>query len=209
MLNLLLIRVLALELLWVFQISIQIITISDFEDILMILGFNIRTTSLKNVVVLENSFNIVWYNMCVSGFRQIRNANNLQIWFRLRQFWGLNLISFNAWCVFDILLDGLEIWGGSNVISCNNDSFTVCTNIIYHNVRFDILENSVDVEHMHAWVLDEVICTNVIHWNNDLFVQRAFSGHVDLQFGLILTAYDFLDNFNFFALKVWESLFDF
>jgi len=62
---------------------------------------------------------------------------------------------------------------------------------------------------MHTRILDEVVYTSIIHWNNDLFMQWAFSGHVDLWFGLILTTYDFLNNFNFFILKVWESLFDF
>jgi len=40
-------------------------------------------------------------------------------------------------------------------------------------------------------------------------MQQAFNGHVDLWFGLILTTYDFLNNFDFFVLKAWESLFDF
>jgi len=47
MLNFLSIRLLALDLLCSFQISIQIIDMSDFGKTLMILGFEARMTSLK------------------------------------------------------------------------------------------------------------------------------------------------------------------
>jgi len=52
-------------------------------------------------------------------------------------------------------------------------------NIICHSVRFDVLEGSVDVEKIHTQIFDEVVCTNIFHWNDVLFAQEAFGGHTD------------------------------
>ena len=59
-------------------------------------GFWGQNNIIENIIVLKNLFNIIWYDTYISGFRQIRNTDNFQIWFRLRQFWKLNLVSFNT-----------------------------------------------------------------------------------------------------------------
>jgi len=103
----------------------------------------------------------------------------------------------------------LEVWGRDNIISCNNDALTIDANIICHSTRFDVLEGSVDIKNIYTQIFDEVVHTDVFHWNDDLFVQGAFGGYTDFQLGFILTTNDFLDDFNFFVLEVRESLLDF
>lgn len=81
--------------------------------------------------------------------------------------------------------------------------------IIHHSARFDILKGMVDVKNMCAWIFDKTIHIDIFYWNYDLFMQRALGGHVNPKLWFVLTAYDFLNNFNFLVLKIWKSLLDF
>jgi len=67
----------------------------------------------------------------------------------------------------------------------------------------------VDAADMRAHILN--ICEGcfLVHENNNLFVRRALSDHVDVRFGFALTAIDdLLDLINFVVLEFWKYLFD-
>ena len=82
-------------------------------------------------------------------------------------------------------------------------------NIIYHSTRFNIFEDSIDVEDMCAQIFDEIVYIDIFHQNNDLFAQWTFSSHVNFWFGFILATYDFLDDFDFLVREVRESFLNF
>ena len=67
----------------------------------------------------------------------------------------------------------------------------------------------IDIDDMQSRILGESFTQFIGHWNDDLFMRRAFSGHVDpwLWFTFVLID-DFLNSINLLVRKLWERFLD-
>ena len=63
---------------------------------------------------------------------------------------------------------------------------------------------------MWAQIFDELFAEFRVHQHNDLFVRRAFCGHIDSWFGFVdKPVNDFLDEIDFLVREIREHFFDF
>ena len=58
------------------------------------------------------------------------------------------MFGFDTNCALNILFDYLEIQRTGNVVSGDDNTFVVNTDEISHSIRFDVFENSVNVNNM-------------------------------------------------------------
>jgi len=67
----------------------------------------------------------------------------------------------------------------------------------------------IDIDDMQSRILGESFTQFIGHRNDDLFMQRVFSGHVDpwLWFTFVLID-DFLNSINLLVRKLWERFLD-
>ena len=74
-------------------------------------------------------------------------------------------------CIFDVLLNSLEVERSYNLASSYNNSCLISSNEVYHDFRFDIFKYSINVSNVSAGVFYELYLIIIAHWNNDLLSQ--------------------------------------
>ena len=85
------------------------------------------------------------------------------------------------------------------------NAFVVNTDEVSYNIRFDAFKNMIDADNVDTRVLQALLCSFVVHWDNYLFAQWALCGHDDARFGFTLATNEFLNLFNFICSKDMEK----
>jgi len=133
----LLIKPLALLLLWISHISSQMITISNLKDILITWGFDIIDTLLKMWLFLRIVLKIIGIPYLMENTNTSINSSVIR--FQLRKAGHLYVFGVNMICISYIFFNSLEIQGRGHLICSDYNTMLVHMNKICHNFWFDTL----------------------------------------------------------------------
>ena len=118
-----------------------------------------------------------------------------------------SIVHLNMVCIFDVLLNSLEVERSYNLASSYNNSCLISSNEVYHDFRFDIFKYSINVSNVSAGVFYELYLIIIAHWNNDLLSQQLFCHYMNSWFRFTFTIDNFLNVFNFFCPVYQETFF--
>ena len=163
---------------------------------------------IKDMIVLENVFNIFRRDTSVGFVNKVWDAHNFKIGLWLRKLGKRNTIIVYSKGTLDIFFNLLEIRIHSYIV-CRYDDVFVCTNKISANVGFDAFEILVNINNMWRWILNKSFTKVATHGNNNLFMRRTLGDHVESQFSFVIRAIDdFLNGVNLFVRKIGKCFLD-
>lgn len=87
---------------------------------------------------LNDRFNNTRVDRNISAFYNIRNIYDFQIGFQLRKSRRHDIFQFNGIYIFDVVLNGVEIRLGYNLVCCNNEILMISVDKVSQDFRLDI-----------------------------------------------------------------------
>ena len=124
---------------------------------------------IKDMIILEDAFNIFRKDTSVGFVNKVWNAHSFKVGLWLRKSERRNAIIICNKGTLNIFFNLLEIRICSYIVCWYNDAFVVCTNKISANVGFDAFESPVNIDNIWRWILNKSFTKIATHGNNNLF----------------------------------------
>ena len=121
--------------------------------------FGSENNVVEYVINFENAFNFLRWNSHIWVFANVKDSYDLEVQLGLWKSRSRDLIHISSKRIFNTFLDLLKIWRACHIVSYDDDTFVINTNEVCYNVWLDVFESTINIDYVHAWILEVTLAT--------------------------------------------------